>query len=98
MLSTNAEVYKSCSLQYYPYTHSPTFVGTELIILPSMSSSSNGTSSPCKSKMEGEVVSSIPIGCVFNLPIIIVTKREYFSGICNQYLILYITARAIIRI
>ena len=36
-----------------------------------MSSSSNGTSSPSKSKVEGKVVSSRPIGCV-----LITNQRE----------------------
>jgi hypothetical protein len=31
-----------------------------------MSSSSNGTSSPCKSKVDGEVIGSRPTGCVFD--------------------------------
>jgi hypothetical protein len=35
-----------------------------------MSSSSNGTYSPCKSMVEGEVMVSRAIGCMCNLPII----------------------------
>jgi len=34
-----------------------------------MSSSSNGTSSPYKCKVEGEVMGLSPTGCIHNLPI-----------------------------
>ena len=39
----------------------------QVIWLLPMSSSSNGTSSPCQSKVDGEIVTSRPIGCVCKL-------------------------------
>ena len=45
-----------------------------------MGISSNGTSHPCKSKVESEVLSSKPIGCMWNLPI----KKKQKKGLLSQ--------------
>ncbi len=51
-----------------------------------MSSNSNGTSSPCKSKIEDDVVGSKPIGCMCNLPKKKnQAKRVKFSKLKNKF-------------
>lgn len=46
---------------------------------------SNGTSHPCKSKVESEVLSSKPIGCMWNLLIKKKQKKGLLSHeVCND--------------